>query len=74
MPFFRKNSFFGGGGGVPRGLCHRIIPKLLELELSLKICYSGTFWQRTFCKLPLVSIYYSFRDMANFWYAEKFEN
>ena len=68
MPFFRRNSLLGGAWG----LYHRIIQKLLELELLLKICYSGTFWQQTFCKLLLVSIYYSFRNMANFWYAEKF--
>ena len=70
IPFFRKNSFLG----VAWGLYYWIIPKLLELELSLKICYTGTFWQWRFCKLPLVSIYYSFQDMANFYYAEKFEN
>ena len=55
-------------------LYDKIIQKLLGLQLSLKISYSGTFWQQTFCKLPLVSICYSFRDMANFWYADKFEN
>ena len=32
MPFFRKNSFLGDAWG----LYHRIIQKLLELELSLK--------------------------------------
>ena len=70
MTFFRKNSFLG----IACGLYHWIVQKLLELELSLKICYSDTFWQRTFCKLPLVSIFFGAQDMANFWYAEKFEN
>ena len=37
--FFEKNSFLEGAWG----LYHRIIQKLLELELSLKISYSGTF-------------------------------
>ena len=63
ISFFRKNNILG----VPGGFIIEIIQKLLELELSFKICYSGTFWQRTFCKLLLVSICYIFRDMADFW-------
>ena len=56
-------------------ICHFSEKKiLLDLEPSLKISYLGTFWQQTFCKLALVSICCSFRDMTDFWYAEKFVN
>ena len=60
---FSKKLLFKG---VPGGFYHRIIQKLLELELSLKICYSGTFWQGTFYKLLPVSICCCFGDMADF--------
>ena len=53
ISFFQKNSFFG----VAWGLYHRIIQKLLELELSLKICYSGTFWRQTLSLSVIVHPY-----------------
>ena len=52
----------------------KLSQKLLQLGLFWKISYSGTFLWQTSCKLLLVSIYHSFKNMGHFWVQKFLKN